>query len=307
MATTVLASIDGLATFLLSYAITLAAVGALTVALTEAWKKLLDSQAKFHRRSVLKWFDNEASKGGHYAAPVPSELPNNGLLQYDKACAYEQLMMLTTGVGRTGLGDAPRYHASKKLDGQGRFDRSIEFALFELEVDGLMAQIQDAADVAINNPEIYPHLFQFMTRSALPDDVAEWVGEVGKLASGQSTEKERKDTADRYTRIRQTVKRHLDSFQIVTALRWREWNQFSAVLVGAALLMLAQLLSLTQATSSTADAASVAQLTVAFQAISSHLTVFVFMKMLFIASFGGMLAPSASDLVTALSKVRRGG
>lgn len=294
IAAPVLASINDISAFLLSYAGTLAALGALTMAIIEAWKKLRDSQAKFHRASVLRWFENEPHQKTHYATETPPQPLNgkSGLPPYDHGCAYEELLMLTTGSGRTGEEHKRRYEASRKLDRQGTFHRSIEYALFELEVDRLMGQIQDAADIALNNPKIYPHLFLFVTRSALPEDVENWVAEVNRLvASTRASDEERKAIADRYTRLKQIVRRHLDSFQIVTALRWREWNQLAAILVGGVLLLAAQVVALAQAPAGLGVLASAP---------------WVAVKIVVVAVFGGMLAPVAKDLVDALRKVKAG-
>lgn len=290
----VLASINDISAFLLTYAGTLAALGALTMAIIEAWKKLRDSQAKFHRSSVLRWFENEPERETHYAAKTPPRRIDGeiGLPPYDHGCAYEELLMLTTGSGRTGEERKRRYEVSRKLDSQGTFHRSIEYALFELEVDRLMGQIQDAADIALNNPKLYPHLFLFLTRSALPEDVANWVAEVGHLvASTHASDEERKAIADRYTRLKQIVRRHLDSFQIVTALRWREWNQLAAIVVGGVLLLAAQLVALTQAPDGLGVLVSAP---------------WIVIKIVIVAVFGGMLAPVAKDLVDALRKVKTG-
>lgn len=294
----VLTSINAISNFLLGYAGTLAALGALTVALIEAWKKLLSSQAKFHRASVLRWFQNEQpDKKTHYQTKLSPDLPTVGLPAYDHGRGFDQLLQLTTGVGRTGVQVKQRYDDSVSLDGKGTFHRSIEFALFELEVDRLMAQIQDAADVALNNPKLYPDLFQFLTRSAQPEDVTNWVAEVGTLVSSTTvTDQQRKEIADRYTRLKQTVRRHLDSFQIVTALRWREWNQLAAVVVGAVLLLLAQLVALGH----TGDKPW--QWDVLAEQLGQH--PFLWFKIPILSVFGGMLAPVAKDLVDALRKVK---
>ncbi len=308
MATTapVLGSIAAISDFLLSYAGTLAALGALTVAIIEAWKKLLDSQAKFHRRSVLRWFENDqSSKQSHYFTQASANPAESGLPVYDAGRGYEQLLLLTTGVGRAEQPDKRRYESSIAMERSGTFHRSIEYALFELEVDRLMGQIQDAADVALNNPKLYPDLFQFLTRSALPDDVRNWVIEVNQLvASMDTTDLKRKEIADRFTRLKQTVRRHLDSFQIVTALRWREWNQLAAIVIGAALLLAAQILALAHAP----DGGSVSGNTGAWAVFGVLWDggLLLWLKFALVSLFGGMLAPVAKDLVDALRKVKTG-
>lgn len=287
----VLESIRGISGFILDYAVTLAALGALTVALIEAWKKLRDSQAIFHRRSVLRWLNNDPGretrwvKSAHYEADA---VPDRGLGPYDSGRCFEQLLELTTGLRRAGKGEHSRYDTSRKRQWY-RYGRSVGFALFELELDRLMGQVQDAADIALNNPTMFPDLFGFLTRGAAADDVRDWLTDVKlNLASlavddPENAEK-RKAIADRYTRLKQLVRRHLDSFQVVTAMRWREWNQLAAFVVGAILLAAAQF-----GANYGADAQPSA------------------VQIVLVSLLGGMLAPVAKDLVDALSKVKAGG
>lgn len=297
----VLGSITAISDFLLSYAVTLAALGALTVAVIEAWKKLRNSQAKFHRSSVLRWLQNDASgKERHYFTQPTARAPNRSLPESDSTQAYGQLLHLTTGLGNTDQHAQLRYANAVAMDRSGVFHRSIEYALFELEIERLMGQIQDAADTALNNPRLYPDLFQFLTRGAQPEDVDQWLQEVGQLAvSADATQEQRKEIADRYTRLKQTVRRHLDSFQIVTALRWREWNQFAAIVVGGVLLVIAQLVALAnQPDGHWKTWAEVSQ-----QFMDAP---FLWLKIAVVSLFGGMLAPVAKDLVDALRKVKSG-
>jgi hypothetical protein len=173
----VLSKIVAISDFLLRYAVTLAAVAALTVALIEAWKKLRDTLAKFHQRSLLRWIRNEHKKSGAYYVAQSDGVGNRS---YDFVKAYEQLLLLTTGVGRGDDGTDNRLKLSVAQERSilGIYHRSVEFALFELEIDRLMGQIQDAADVALNNPDLYDDLFQFLTRSARVEDVGQWRSDV---------------------------------------------------------------------------------------------------------------------------------
>lgn len=296
----VLLSLGHISDFFLRYAATLAALGAMTVAIIEAWKKLLDSQAKFHRASLLRWMHNDAGKDSHYFTTAATPTRAADLPPFDAGRAYDQLLHLCTGVGQPGAELRTRHTKSMERAQHGRYQRSIEYALYELEIDRLMGQIQDAADITLHNPRRYPDLFQFLTRSAAPEDVAQWLNEVQQLASqNNASEQLRKDIADRYTRLKQLVRRHLDSFQIVTAMRWREWNQLAAVLVGGVLLFAAQLLALAHLDDGGWKPWSV---------FIAHFTAqpLLALKIALIAVFGGMLAPVAKDLVDALRKVKTG-
>lgn len=298
----VLGSITEISNFLMGYAVTLAALGALTVAILEAWKKLRDTQAKFHRSSVLRWFQNDATgKQQHYFTQLAVRLPNRTLPDYNSNRAFGQLLQLTTGVGGNGSYATLRYESSAAQDRVGAFHRNMEYALFELEGDRMMGQVQDAADIALNNPKRYPDLFQFLTRSAAPDDVDHWLAEVDLLSrSTEANDQQRKEIADRYTRLKHTVRRHLDSFQIVTALRWREWNQLAAMVVGGVLMMLAQLTALAYQTDGSWKTWN--EFAQPFTAMP-----LLWLKLVLVSAFGGMLAPVAKDLVDALRKVKTGG
>lgn len=310
--TTALGSLSQIADFILSYAITLAALGAVTVALIEAWKKLRDTQAKFHRRSVLRWLENEGAPDArrvdgrapaattpsrHYlAAPIVS-MGTDGP-PYDAGRCFEQLLLLTTGVGSIQP-DAARARYQPAVDmGRMRYHRSIEFALFELDLERMMGQVQDAADIALNNPLLFRDLFQFITRSADPGDVTEWLKDVETpMTTLAHDDPQRKVIADRYTRLKQLVRRHLDSFQIVTAMRWREWNQLWAFLVGVVLLFLAQWMTLPSAGDwRWADSSTW---------VLPKQDGWAVFKMGVGSLLGGMLAPVAKDLVDALSQVKK--
>lgn len=296
----VLTSIQAISTFLLGYAGTLAALGALTVALMEAYKKLFDVQARFQRLAMLRWFLNDQSgSGSHYfaqSATTPASARNEG---YDAGRAYEQLLDLTTGVGAQDSRLSRRFEVSRALSSRRKFSRSIEYALFELETDRLMGQVQDAADLAVNNPSLYPDLFAFLTRGALADDVANWKEDVKSVVSSlNASDQQRKEVADRFTRLKQIVRRQLDSYQIVTAMRWREWNQFAAVIVGAVLLFIAQVFALGQGANGTWSSEVFQRL------FTDHPLLWA--KLILISVFGGMLAPVAKDLVDALRKVKSG-
>lgn len=289
---TVLQSLNDISNFIMSYAITLAALGALTVAIIEAWKKLRDSPAIFHRRSVLRWLDNDPGREGvmtssHYrvwpADPDQQAVSPDSRKSYTSARCFEQLLWLTTGVQPVEEGKAPRFHAALAR-GWTSYGRSIGSALFELELDRMMGQVQDAADVALNNPRMFPDLFAFLTRGASLEDAQRWQDDVTvAMTTLASDNPRRKDIADRYIRLKQLVRRHLDSFQIVTAARWREWNQLAAVVVGAVLLFVAQYMNVQQ------------------NGVASAVD---WLKIMPVSLLGGMLAPVAKDLVDALRKVK---
>lgn len=300
---------ESIAGFILEYAITLAALGALTVGLLEAYKKLLNTLAKFQRSALLRWLAEEPSdpgehfmlRWGHYGVSPDARAAAQGDLlrepaedartnarpfpdPYDGAKAYAELLHLTTGVW-------PDEHSLLASGKKGPFHRNVGFALFELDLAKMMSQIQEAADAALNNPTRYGHWFQFLTRGCDRDDVARWREAMTAGAPlGIAGEAQRQELAEVYARIRLLMRRQLDSFQTITSYRWKEWNQLWAWAVGAVLLLLAQIIQAAQ------EGVAVYELT------PSRLVIMVAFSLA-----GGILAPIAKDLVSALDKVKTGG
>lgn len=369
-----LKSLNEFTTFLLDYAVVLAALGALTMALQEAWKKLRDSKAKYHRAAVLRWLSNDQgskSDKSHYRVEHLARRSLKNRPPFDPEQCYEELLQLTTGLGPGESKQVSRFESSNSSDqalfGAGSFNRSIEYALFELDLDRMMGQIQEAGDVALNNPGQYPNLFMFLTRGARREDVEAWwkylvpakaVVDKSKSSDAEvpdldrmmsqiqaaadmalnnpedyqdlfrfltrsareedveawrkylATEKsvadkpgepdpnapDSKELAERYTRIKQAVRRHLDGFQIVTAMRWREWNQFAALVLGASLMLLAQNVEIISAP--IIPVPSKLESTFLKEVWPSSL------GMIVLSLLGGILAPIAKDLVDALNKVK---
>lgn len=289
------ASIDSIADFILKYAITLAALGALTVGLLEAYKKLFGTLARFQQDAVRRWLAQEVptpagstqlestlKAGGHYGVALLAQAQTNIRQEpYDANKAYAELVHLTTGIKMEAAADS--------LAPGGPITRNVSFALFELDLARMMAQIQEAADAALSNPTRYGNWFAFLTRGADPADVDAWVVAITSRhppgAEANSTQQaSREQMAEVYARIRLLMRRQLDSFQTVTSYRWREWNQLWAWAVGGVLLLLAQML----------------------QAGGVH-GWWQLLAMAAVSMAGGILAPVAKDLVDALAKVKSGG
>lgn len=302
------ATFTSIADFILKYAITLAALGALTVGLLEAYKKLANTLANFQRRALLRWLVEEHPdpgqdfmfRRGHYGVnPDARAAAHSDLLlefseeskasikpflkPYDGAKAYTELLHLTTGVW-------PDERSLLAFGKAGPFHRNVSFALFELDLGKMMAQIQEAADAALNNPGRYGHWFQFLTRGCDRDDVARWLDAVAnEVPIGVAGEEQRQQLAEVYARIRLLMRRQLDSFQTITSFRWKEWNQLWAWVVGALLLLLAQLFQVIHVGSE-----------------AGELSPFRIATMMVFSLAGGILAPIAKDLVDALAKVKTG-
>lgn len=283
---TVLTAIDTISGFILGYAVTLAALAALTVGIQEAFKKVFGILARFHRHALLCWLMQPPSKGrvfrtqlaatlakgGHYTLPAGAGRP----AAYDPYKAYAQLLHLTVGIE---LEDA---HVRQSVDAPMR--RNVTRALFELDLARMMTQVQEAADAALGAPHRHAQWFDFITSGCDAGDVKNWRD---AMNPDRKEPVDREALADVHSRMRLLVRRRLDSFQTVTAYRWAEWNQFCGWALGVVLLFAAQVVAGLQK--------------------SDRVDPKDLPMMILISLAGGILAPVAKDLVDALAKVKRGG
>jgi hypothetical protein len=203
-------AVEAFASNLLDYALALAAVGALSMALIELCKKLLDSRTKFHAKRWTAWM----MKSGE-----------DVLTADQRGQAYADLVQLCTGVTR---GEAQRsatslVAAAGSLPMWHGWDPDPAHSMFSLEPARMMGAIQDAGDMALAAPDRHAALFKLFTAGAEQSDV--------------------KDKAEAFARLRQLFKRKLDSFQLYTEQRWASYNQFASNVIGA-LIMAAALYSL---------------------------------------------------------------
>lgn len=246
-------TIEQFADFLLKYFVALAAVGALAMALIELWKKMRHTRTRYHAKQVSAWIGTEQ--------------------------AYAQLIHLTTGVPLEKI----EHHGLRA--GVLWVESRQEYAVFALELERMMGHIQDAADVALNNPQRYDALYRFMTTGAEPADAEQWRREADAVPTGEHFDRpEAKKRADLYARLHQLVKRRLDAFQLYTSQRWVNWNQLAANIVGA-LVLLAAMIYLKRYGS--AEAQALGEVSIILLSLA-----------------GGMLSPLAKDVVVALHNVR---
>jgi len=278
----VVIAVNEFADFLLRYLGALAAVGALSMALIEAAKKLLDSRTKFQALRWTRWVMRTPLDRSLDGAPAPSH-----------ARAMAEVIQLSTGVTAEEA-----TAAAKRLIGDGghlglahAFHTVPAHALFALELPKMMGSIQDAADIALSSPTEYPDLYQLMTVGAKPDDVARWYSEgssaLVSVADTNPTPEERqavKEHAERFARLRQIAKRKLDGFQLYTGDRWASWNQTAANGVGIVVMFI--VLTWLQRNSVTASIS--------------------FPSLVIFSLLGGILSPVAKDLVSALKRVKDG-
>jgi hypothetical protein len=299
----VVGAVNRFADFLLEYAGALAAVGALSMALIELGKKLLDSRTKFQ---TLRWFDWIARNDFQQSIPsdiAPLAAKNTGEAP-NKTLALAELLQLCTGISK----QEARTAAQQLIDDKGHLPLRNAWhpdpahAVFALDLSRMMGSIQEAADVALAAPTQYPSLYLLMTAGSDTGDVSEWyrtgpTAIVVDTQTGNEAEQRLKvkEHAERFARLRQIVKRKLDGFQLYTGDRWASWNQFAANGVGF-IVMLFTLVSLQWPSSPPVG-------------VGAHISAFfssITISIVLLSLLGGILSPVAKDLVTALKRVKDG-
>jgi hypothetical protein len=262
--------------FILRYAVTLAAVGALSMALIEMIKSLCSWRDRFHKRMVVAWLKSVPMPAKSFAVINPPPASILSASEFHEK-VYSQLIRLTTG----------------EIVGSGEMSKSIEWrpwdvsrsnSLFALELEKMMGQIQDAADTALGNPNLNSDLYLFLTSAANIDDISKWFECAAKPPVPTNKDATlAKEQSDTYSRLRQLIRRRLDAFQLTTDYRWQTGNQVVSVLLGAVLLF-GSLVYLNH----------------------NHLpqTPIEWAGIVVLSIMGGIMAPVAKDLVMALKKVR---
>ena len=299
---TVSSAIDVLGTLIdkvLDYAILLAAVGAVAMALVEAFKKLVDVRAKFHARRWTRFM-----KLNGYAAPQSPDKDDAFVQLLQLSCgvnpqeAREAVLELTGGAGphpRPRLGMRGPTDLDKRLD-KARLEHNkrvwkptlvgqpkAAYSVFAQSTDQMVGTLGDAADVALASPTSYESLFEFLVQGAEQKDIDAWKNPKASAPAepGESDKAKKKravaarEAAGALSRLRLVARRKLAAFQLFTAQAWASWNQLWANALGV-VIMAAVLFKLDRP----------------------------LIELVIGAVFGGVLSPVAKDVVSALSRAK---
>lgn len=174
-------------------------------------------------------------------------------------------------------------------------------ALFDQPTDRMMGQIQSATSVVMDFPMLYPALYEFLTGEPASEAAARETSLAGRTHGTTSDAAVWREFAARLeevdgdsgpnapplkgigratrarNRLDHFVTRRLDAFQTRTEYIWARMNQIASVL-GAAIFILVLLTRSSIETSA--------------------------LQSFFLAVSGGMIAPFAKDVVSALSGLR---
>jgi len=248
---------------ILNYAMILAAVGTLSMALLELVKSVFDLRLDYNRGRVMKWTQG-----------------------YPRA--YAQLLLLATGGGSA---DPERRGLVKRITGEVRKSDVI----FDQPSENMLGQFQAASNLVMDFPALYEDAYRFLMNQPasgpLAGDPSTWLEFTRKTtgqgsSAGNSKPPRRIKDANRdieaglaaqaRARLANLLSRKLDAFQNETQYLWAELNQRVSFLLATGLLLW-------------------------FMYPTSGLLSKDGLLTLILACFGGLIAPFAKDLVSALS------
>jgi hypothetical protein len=236
------AAIEGVANRILDYALLLAAIGTISMALIELIKAVTRGRLIFHRLMVTRWVGGNAQ-------------------------VLNELLALAIG-------------GSENAN-----------AFYDQPTAKMLGQLQAASNVALDFPTVYPALYSFLSAGSASvgqtTDEARWRSFAPRIAQGVPTdpaakaqfEADSRESTQARARLGNLVTRRLDAFQTRAEYRWARLNQTLAVIVGV--LLSYYVLSTTQSVQNINSATLVA-----------------------VSLLGGLVAPFAKDIVTALSGLR---
>jgi hypothetical protein len=231
-------AVDGQGSKILGYALTLAAVGTLAMALVEIAKSVLRLQLRYNRWSVQRWTRGDPRALWRLMAALPGFRPTTPSRAFDDSnSTLSELLLLSAG----GHDEAN--------------------ALYDQPVEKMMGQIQAAVNVAMDFPQEYPHLYTFITkipedywahgaaRNTGQDDVrwAQGVDKVHRIRTlppqsaplDPATVSEAQASAQARARLNNLVARRLDAFQNETQYFWMRLNQWAATILGTLIFAIA--------------------------------------------------------------------
>ena len=153
--------------------------------------------------------------------------------------------------------------------------------LYDQPIEKLLGQVQAAANMALDFPWRYERLYRFLAvpagRRDEADDAGAWLAYAKAVATGgKPSDDDARNATQARSRIGNLVARKLDAFQNEQAYLWADYNQRVAVVSGT--ILLAGLLFATK-------------------------TSLPPLAVLAVSVFGGLVAPFAKDVVSALSSI----
>ena len=204
---------------ILGYAIILAAIGTITMALIELYKSMMNSRLHFHKKRVRAWLNADRDPD-----------------------AYSEMMSIATG---NPIKDDFLTSHSVRITNKAMGEVHFSDVIFDQPTEKMMGQFQSAANIVMDFPARYPALYAFLTGSVsanrLHEDARQWVDYCAMASNGMAYEgygekKLGREASQSRARLANLVARKLDGFQNETQYLWAEYNQRAAVVLGSIIM-----------------------------------------------------------------------
>jgi hypothetical protein len=242
--------IAGLSGTALTFAGALAIAGTLSMAILQVIKELTPVRGIYQRRWLERRFKERAERFGVDAGHARANDAIKPYLPIDGARAQSLLVELATG------GEAN--------------------AFYDLAIEQMVAQMNAAAQIALEYPRLYFQLLAVLSQGAAMEDVARVV-----LADAAAGGEGKPTPLDARNRVGHRIQRNLDGIQIALGSRWRLWMQLVAISLTILFVEVAILTNV--------KGYSVATLLMG----------------IILGIVGGYLAPVTRDVVAALQSLRK--
>jgi hypothetical protein len=243
--------IAGLSGTALSYAGALAIAGTLAMAILQIIKELTPLRRAYQRRWLGHWLAQRADSFLVAAQLGPAKI-DSALLTPDRFTgekAQAALVELATG------GEAN--------------------AFYDLTIEQVVAQMNAAAQVALEYPQLHFTLLAVLSQGADVEDVRKL------LPPARGARKPDPGALDARNRVGHRIQRNLDGIQIALGSRWRLWMQATSIVFTIAFVELAIIENVKGYTGATLLVGAV------------------------LGVVGGYLAPITRDVVAALQSLRK--
>jgi hypothetical protein len=247
-------AISGLSGTALVFAGALAIAGTISMAILQIIKELTPLRRVYQRRWLERWFRDRSGRFAFAATKAERDAKEalRGRFPVDAQKAQSTLVELATG--------------------------GEENAFYDLAIEQVVAQMNAAAQVALEYPSSYFPLLAVVSQGAD-------IGDVSQVLAG-AVPRTRKRTGqvplDARNRVGHRIQRNLDGIQIALGSRWKLWMQITSITLTVAFVELAIATNITKFDTAT------------------------FVVGVILGIVGGYIAPVTRDLVASLQSLRKG-
>lgn len=224
--------------FILDYALLLAAIGTLSMALVEAVKGIFSAKAKFHKNSIKNFMMN-----------LIDQNEKQSISNLDKKFLNQFLKEDNT--------DTTKYTDIKKIDFgsilseleflcsgvTGDFNNNTNYfklydneAFYSLTTEQLMVKIQRAFEYVLQNPKVAKRIFTIIALKN-PNAAKIWLSYLTPQ-KGNDTTIQQNNALQSHAVLINSINNQLDTLQINTLYAWGRRNRFASIILGAVILFL---------------------------------------------------------------------